>query len=241
MTEDNKNDQLLKYELQEPRHDRIKCLKQLIQKRFITVCFEFVGMFLLASGIAYYILFVQLPEPRQKFTEEVLEKIHFHWNVSAIIIITSGILVALGLVILLLSLVTVLISTEKKEITPLSKSPDLRKYCLRFILTRALFILPFLIPITFNFLYQPINENITVKHFGCGCPKIVSDVSYFIDFNANHLNIILWGIVLFISIFLWTNLTTQIERKMVRNWMTFLGIFVLLVLCCRFLALSTWM
>jgi hypothetical protein len=52
-------------------------------------------------------------------------------------------------------------------------------------------VLPYLMPVGFYFLYQPINEEWTVKQFGCGCPRLDGTT----HFNANHFNLILVGLV----------------------------------------------
>lgn len=48
--------------------------------------------------------------------------------------------------------------------------------------------LVYLFPPLFHFAYQPVNQEWTVKRFGCGCPLL--DLSW--RFNANHFNMILW-------------------------------------------------
>jgi hypothetical protein len=242
MTEEcNKKNQFPKDDFQVYRSNHHKYLTLLTKKWGMSIYLEFSGIIFLALGITYYILFAQPSKAPQESTKELIDTFSFHWNVVVIIIIASGILVFLGLVSLFFRLIATSISIEKKETTPLVKIANSQKHYLRFILKCFLFILPFLLPFTFYSFYKPINENITVHHFGCGCPGLFSDAGYLIDFNSNQFNAILWGIILFVSTFLWSNLTTQIKGKTSRDSTTFIGVFILLFLCLRFFALSSWM
>jgi hypothetical protein len=107
---------------------------------------------------------------------------------------------------------------------------------------RALLILPFVVPLLFHRLYQPVNEAWTVKRFGCGCPP-VTDVDAF-RFNANHFNMIIWLVIMFACGASWWLLLRPefVTRRSTKYYvLQFVGVYVLLIICLRQFAREHWL
>ncbi len=150
---------------------------------------------------------------------------------------TGGIFLFIGLITMLVIILTTLIT--KKELGGLvfvSLQKKLNPRVFLFV-KYLMLIVPFCVPVLFNFFYQPINKNITVKHFGCGCPNL--DGSY--GFDSNDFNMILWMPVLFISILLWTLLAKQVFKNKTKVWAILGGIYVLTLMSLRFYGRSIWL
>jgi hypothetical protein len=208
-----------------------------MKKWAIPIGFETAGTVVFFSGLLYYIFFVMLPEPHPEITKELLEKYYFQKEISEKIMITGGIFLFIGLITMLVIILVALIT--KKELGGLifvSLEGKLNSYVL-ILIKYLMLVVPFFIPVLFNFFYQPINKNITVKHFGCGCPSL--DGSY--GFDSNDFNYILWMPVLFISILLWTFLAKQVFKNKTKVWVILGGIYILTFLSLRFYGRSYWM
>jgi hypothetical protein len=108
--------------------------------------------------------------------------------------------------------------------------------------SRALLILPFLVPFAFHVLYQPINAAWTVKRFGCGCPILGHEDEF--HFNANHFNLILWCAVATVCGLSWWFLVRAsfVDRKSQPNLAAqSIGLGVLLCICISRLAREGWL
>jgi hypothetical protein len=207
-----------------------------MKKWAIPIGLEAAGTAVFLSGLLYYIFFVMLPEPRPEITKELLEKYLFQKEISTKVMTAGGIFLFIGLITMLAIILTALIT--KKELSgPVFKSLHTKLNSRVFIFVKYLMlIVPFCVPVLFNFFYQPINRNITVKHFGCGCPNI--DGSY--GFDSNDFNMILWMPVLFTSILLWTFLAKQFFKKKTKVWAILGGIYILTLMSLRFYGRSIW-
>ena len=103
-------------------------------------------------------------------------------------------------------------------------------------------ILPFLVPLVFHRLYQPVNEAWTVKRFGCGCPP-VQDTGGF-HFNANYFNMILWfGIMVACGASWWLLFRPEFVNRRSKKYfaLQFAGVYILLCICMRQLAHEIWL
>lgn len=103
-------------------------------------------------------------------------------------------------------------------------------------------ILPFAIPLVLSYIHPIVNENWTVKKFGCGCPPIHDTGGW--HFNANHFNLILWGIVLIACITLWYwELKRHIAGGFKRVlWVGYvIGAAVIEIVCVRAWARGGWL
>ena len=102
----------------------------------------------------------------------------------------------------------------------------------------SLIPIPFLVPLAVHWLYQPVNENWTVKTFGCGCPPL--DLSW--RFNANHFNTILWLVVFSLNASLLVKVfpVEQRERESGAAFLS-LGFVALLFLCAKQWARECWL
>ena len=99
---------------------------------------------------------------------------------------------------------------------------------------------PFLMPVLVGLLYGPINERWTVKRFGCGCPPL--DLSW--RFNANHFNMILWGIVAICCIVLWCLQVARAFGDRSAEWRFLWGFFGslgIVVICLKFFSQGFWL
>jgi len=98
-------------------------------------------------------------------------------------------------------------------------------------------VLPFLLPILFYTVYQPINEHWTVRQFGCGCPSLDGTR----HFNSNDFNTILW-LPIALGCGVWfARLTRVISRPEIRMMARFVGGFGMLYLIMRLWARTMWM
>jgi hypothetical protein len=93
---------------------------------------------------------------------------------------------------------------------------------------------PYFVPAMFDRLYQPINESITVRQFGCGCPPLDGSSG----FNANDFNVILWLVLFAVCTRLWV---CRLERTFpqcdpfARGLVGGAGISLLLLFAAHFL------
>jgi hypothetical protein len=109
---------------------------------------------------------------------------------------------------------------------------------MRLLLTAVSFVIPWLIHV----LYQPLNENWTVKRFGCGWPPILPrGGSAGWGFNANHFNLLLWIAVWLacVGFYLWS--LSESRRAKRRVWLLGGGVGVITVMCVRLLAAEMWL
>jgi hypothetical protein len=98
--------------------------------------------------------------------------------------------------------------------------------------------LPFALPFLFNVAYDPIDENWTVKTFGCSCPNL--DGTYR-AFNANHFNAIVWTIVLCCSAYAWSWLCRRIVLPKPPWGVIVLPVIVVAFICLRHYARGFWL
>ena len=133
------------------------------KKRF-SVITECVGAIIFVLGAIFYFSYAAKIAPtNEKISKEIAEKIFFYWNVSAVIMLIGGLFVLLGLVSLGIKIVIEILKHEKEN-TALGFS---------IVKITVMSVVPFVIPMIFYYIYQPVNENVIVKHFGCGCPRLV--------------------------------------------------------------------
>jgi hypothetical protein len=85
-------------------------------------------------------------------------------------------------------------------------------------------LLAFLAPFGSYVVYQPINQEWTVKRFGCGCPSL--DGSY--HFNANDFNAIVWGVIAVVCTTCWILAARRLFPDRTRRQLCFAGSVVLL-------------
>lgn len=107
---------------------------------------------------------------------------------------------------------------------------------------RVMLIVPFVLPLIFHRLYQPLNESWTVKRFGCGCPPL-RDTGGF-HFNANDFNLIIWLVIAVIcGMSWWLLLRPEFkDRRSTKYYLIQLaGVYVLLAICGRQWAREGWL
>jgi len=194
-----------------------------MKKKTFPVITECVGAIIFALGVIFYFSYAAKITPvGVKLSKELVEKSIYYWNVSAVIMLVAGLFVLLGLLSLMVS-VFLEIYENKKEIAVPHYSP------VKIIM---ILVTCFTIPIIFDFLYQPVNENIIVKEFGCGCPKLI-DRS--ISFNANTFSGILWCMVAFVSFLILSKVLIQIKNKQIRYSASLITTSCLFYLVMRFI------
>jgi hypothetical protein len=207
-------------------------------KRWTTsMCFEAGGLAVFLIGLLYHLFLGTIPMPDPDLTPELIQKYLFHQEAGAKVMVLGGIFIVIGLITMLLTIIIALI--KKKEIVALPLSASLGKLDSTYgiLIKYFLLVIPFTIPFAFYSFYKPINSNVIVEHFGCGCPNLAS--SY--DFNANNFNAIVWALIVYIIIFLWNTLVSQIFKGRVKSWLVPIGICVLIFLGVKFYARSMWM
>ena len=109
---------------------------------------------------------------------------------------------------------------------------------------RVLIILPFALPFLVHQIYQPINENWTVRRFGCGCPPVLGPGVREWNFNANEFNSIVWVAVASTCVLSWWLLVRSAftNRRTTKYFLLQMsGVYVLVFICMRQLALEFWL
>jgi len=154
----------------------------------------------------------------------------------------GGMFLVIGLVTLLASTFVDWIKDKESDESPFPKRSRWLNSTARTVMIYIMLGIPFIIPIAFHLLYQPINKKITVEHFGCGCPQLglhLSRISR--SFDANCLNAILWVPILFIFISLWVYFVKQVFKRRVRLWFVPMGIYLFIILSLRLYSRSCWL
>ncbi len=124
-------------------------------------------------------------------------------------------------------------SPEAGAVSPLHRNgPIVRNLAVALAL-----VLPYASPVALYFVYQPINEEWTVKQFGCGCPRLDGTP----HFNANDFNLILVGLVDLFSVPWWLIFTKRIVST--KRWplVAFVGTFVILMISLRVFGRMFWL
>lgn len=203
----------------------------------IPIFFESVGVVIFSAGLLYYIFLVRIPRTGEKLTREFVERLLFRWGVSARIMTTGGVLILIGFISLLVVITATLVLKKEFKGFPLSALSRGRNSIIGKFKRYLLLTVPFVILILFHFVNHPINKKITVVHFGCGCPKL--DGSY--DFDANCFNAVLWTVVLFASVFLWTYFSKDVFKNATRLFLILTGIWMLMCLAMKLYSESFWL
>jgi len=178
---------------------------------------EVLGVFVFLLGNGFYFF----------FAKRSIDNFSFYWDVSTFTMLAGGVFILLGLIGLYCRIFSLLDSSCGDVKGRRSVGVML-----------VLLIIPFVIPVIFHYPYIPINENIIVKEFGCGCPNIDGSAKYF---DANVYNLIVWLVVLFVSGIFWFNGICRINNYWVRFWVTIVGTAILPLLPARFYILWVWM
>jgi cation transporter-like permease len=202
-----------------------------------SICFEAGGLAVFFIGLLYHMFLGTIPFSDPDLTAELIQRYSFHQEVGAKVMVLGGIFIVIGLITMLVTIVRAIIKKKEIVILPLPTLLGKLDSTYGMLLMYFLLVIPFTIPFAFYSVYKSINSNIIVKHFGCGCPNL--DGSY--GFNANNFNAIVWAFIVYIIIFLWTTLVTQIFKSRANLWLVPTGIIILIFLGVRFYARSMWM
>lgn len=153
---------------------------------------EVVGMCIVCFGLLWYAMFAE--SPTSPFTARNVGEYSHPREIAGAIITPGGMILALGYFGILAGSAI----GQFSETEPSCQQAAGRQQAPVVALSRYLLLpVPFSLPFVVEFLYQPINEHVTVERFGCGC--------YF-GFNANSINFILWLQVLAMSTAMWLSL-----------------------------------
>ena len=212
-----------------------------MKKSRIPIISEVTGAVIVVIGLLYYIFIVCLPYSRQRPAKQLVQNSIYHQGISEEIVTFGGIFLVIGLVTLLVSIFADLIKDKESDESPFPKRARMASLTAGTVVAYIMLAIPFIIPITFHLLYQPINKEITVEHFGCGCPQLGLQLSRISrSFDANCLNAILWVPILFISISLWVHFVKQMFNRRVGPWFVLIGICLFMILSLRLYSRSFW-